>query len=249
MTPSQTLTPQPGKRGPALRPWVGDLVAAGGIEVVGGAALFTIFFYQGNPARIAGWLESAVPTDRLPWVAHLLSFATALVLLVGIPAIWWKLGRKRPLSEAGLGLGDARFGLTAVGLTALAVTPLLWVNAGSPTFQNTYPLVRAAGESVRVFLLWEAIYLLYYVAWEFFFRGFWLLGLEDRMGPAAALLLQTAVSTIAHFHRPEAETLAALVAGLGFGWLALRTRSIWYLVLLHWYIGAATDLFCIIRST
>ncbi len=235
-------------QGQSVKRWFADLAQAGGIEVLGGTALFVVFFYQANPRNLAGWIGPLLDAGRLPWAAHLASFLLGLVLLVAVPALWWRLGRRGSLDDVGFGLGDVRFGLAAAGLAALLVTPLLYVNAGDPAFQQTYPLVKEAGASTQAFLVWEAMYLLYYVAWEAFFRGFWLLGLEDRMGAMPALLLQTAVSTVAHLHRPEPETMAALAAGLGFGWLALRARSFWYLVLLHWYIGMATDLFCLVRS-
>ncbi len=228
--------------------WFADLDAKGAVEVLGGTVLFVVFWYQAGPGQMAHWATGMVPSTLAPWFAHLFSFLAGLVLLLVFPALWWRLGRHQDLSDLGLGLGNARFGLKAAAMAAVFITPLLYLNAGSAAFQGTYPLVRAAGDSVWAFLLWEGIYLVYYVAWEGFFRGFWLIGLSKRMGLASALLLQTAVSTVAHFHRPEPETLAALIAGLGFGWLALRSKSIWYVVLLHWYIGAATDFFCLLRA-
>ena len=53
------------------------------------------------------------------------------------------------------------------------------------------------------------------------------------------------LSTVMHIGKPEGETMAAIVAGLVFGLVAMRTRSVLYVILLHWYVGLMTDLFCI----
>jgi len=228
--------------------WLKDADASGAVEVLAGTLLFVVFYYQAAPAKMAAWLT---PTNRPglgPWLGQAGSFGAGLLLLVIVPVLWWTVGRRRSPTELGFRVGDWRFGLAAAVVGAFLLTPLLFVNAGNPAFQSTYPLVRAAGASVSAFIVWELIYLGYYIAWEGFFRGLLLIGLKDRMGLWPAMVLQTVLSTVAHFHRPEPETLAALVAGLGFGWLALRTRSIWYVVLLHWYVGAATDLFCLLRG-
>jgi len=87
------------------------------------------------------------------------------------------------------------------------------------------------------------IYALYYIAFEFFYRGFLLRVVETSWGPGPAIWVQTLASTLVHLGKPMPEVLAAIPAGLVFGALALRSRSILYPALLHLSIGVATDLF------
>jgi membrane protease YdiL (CAAX protease family) len=182
------------------------------------------------------------------WYAHGYQFLAAFGLLFVLPCLWIRLGTDESLADHGLRVGDWRFGLKLLGVAMLALAIPLYVNAGSPEFQAEYPLAGVAGRSARLFLLWELCYLVYYVAWEFFFRGFWQLGLSRHLGLVGALALQTAVSTVMHIGKPGAETTAAIAAGLVFGLVAVRTRSVLYVILLHWYVGLMTDLFCILRG-
>jgi hypothetical protein len=55
-------------------------------------------------------------------------------------------------------------------------------------------------------------------------------------------------STLLHIGKPWGETSSAIVAGICFGAIALRTRSMLYPLLLHWYVGIATDFFSILNQ-
>jgi membrane protease YdiL (CAAX protease family) len=88
---------------------------------------------------------------------------------------------------------------------------------------------------------WFAYAVLYYIAWEWCFRGWMLFGLLRRWPVALAVLLQTVPSALVHLGKPVGETLGAVPFGLALGWLALRTQSIWYGWLLHVLLGVLTD--------
>jgi len=215
--------------------------------VYGGLALLGLYLYQGNHLFFGRNFPDAASGPFGAWAAHGWQFGAAFLLMFLVPLAYARATGTRP-SELGLTPGDVRAGAGwwAVGALVLAVP--LWVNAGGADFQAEYPLAKIAGRSAGTFALWELSYLVYYVAWEFFFRGFWQLGLSRALGVAGAMALQTAVSTIMHIGKPEGETLSAIAAGVAFGLVALRTRSILYVVALHWYVGMATDFFCLVRS-
>jgi membrane protease YdiL (CAAX protease family) len=71
------------------------------------------------------------------------------------------------------------------------------------------------------------------------------LGLEARLGAGAANVLQAGIGTMAHLGKPPVELLAAFPASLLFGLIALRTRSIWYALAIHWAVGLALDWFLV----
>jgi membrane protease YdiL (CAAX protease family) len=219
------------------------------VAIWGGIVLLTIYLYQGHHAFFTRHFSGLGPQGALvEWFAHGYQFLAAFVLLLAVPCLWIRLGAKESLADHGLCVGDWRFGLKFLGLAMLVLAVPLYVNAGSPDFQAEYPLARMAGRSARLFLLWELCYLVYYVAWEFFFRGFWQIGLSRHLGVIGAMALQTAVSTVMHIGKPQGETVAAIAAGVVFGLVAVRTRSVLYVILLHWYVGLTTDLFCILRG-
>jgi membrane protease YdiL (CAAX protease family) len=219
------------------------------LSVIGGLFLLGIYIYQGQAGFFLRHLGPSLgETPFLAWWAFGYQFASALLLMGLIPALWIRLGLRQRLRDHGLRLGAVRFGLMAVLIGVAALALPLYLNAGSAAFQAEYPLVKLAGRSASLYLLWELTYLVYYIAWEFFFRGFWQLGLQGPLGAAGAMALQTAASTLMHIGKPQGETLAAIVAGPGFGLIALRTGSVLYPLLLHWLIGALTDLFCLLRA-
>jgi membrane protease YdiL (CAAX protease family) len=135
--------------------------------------------------------------------------------------------RENP-KEYGFQLGDWKAGL-ALTLGALAVIlPVLWfVVKGNPSMQDYYrPLLKP---SLPLYTFLDL------VGWEFLFRGWILFGYARKFGPDA-LWLQAVPFAIAHFGKPEIETLSTLFGGLAFGWVAWRTKSFLYPFLIHWAI-------------
>ena len=43
----------------------------------------------------------------------------------------------------------------------------------------------ACKTSLKLYLIYQGAYLFKWIAWEFFFRGFWQIGLSRRLGPMA----------------------------------------------------------------
>ena len=151
-------------------------------------------------------------------------------------------------ADQGVALGDWRFGFSAVALGILALTPILYFSSFDPAIQKEYPLTRLAGCGTDLFVLWQLCYLIYYFAWEYFFRGFNLFLLKEHWGVTAAILYQTVPSTVLHIGKPQSEMTAAILGGVLFGALAIRTRSMLYPLLLHWYVGACTDFFSLLNQ-
>jgi membrane protease YdiL (CAAX protease family) len=149
----------------------------------------------------------------------------ALYLVVPLAALL--LLREAP-SAYGLRLGEWRIGLgVAVGLSAL-VTPIVLLASGLPDFVAYYGVQDAGMPAV----LGRSIDVL---AAEFLFRGFLMFTLIRLAGPMG-VVLATFPFVFSHLGKPELETLSTFFGGLGFGWLAWRTRSVLYGGLLHAYV-------------
>jgi membrane protease YdiL (CAAX protease family) len=227
-----------------------DMDRATLVGTFGGILLCCVYLYPGNHAFFTRHLGHVAPTGPFAeWAAHCWQFGAAFLLLFLVPLLWARVGAGWRPADVGLSLGDWRLGLKLVVIGMVVMAGPLYLNGGQADFQAEYPLAKVASRTAGLFVLWELCYLVYYIAWEFFFRGFWQLGLSrGSLGVAGALALQTAVSTIMHIGKPAGETFSAIVGGLAFGLIALRTRSILYVLLLHWYLGIATDLFCALRA-
>lgn len=202
--------------------------------------LFPLWWYFARPAALPG------PGGELDELWRVLLSFGVFALLLGVLPLGELLRRRGEgagrLQAHGLGLGDVRFGLCAVLLGAPLCVLVAWSGAGMPDVRAEYPLCRLLATHAELRLpYWLAYAALYYVAWEWCFRGWMLFGLARRWPPALAVLLQTVPSALVHLGKPAGETLGAVPFGLALGWLALRTRSIWYGWLLHVLLGVLTD--------
>ncbi|NMB75701.1 MAG: CPBP family intramembrane metalloprotease [Myxococcales bacterium] len=168
-------------------------------------------------------------------------YGMCFLLLGVIPFVLMKTAFRRSSPESGAGLGDWKFGLPASLTAYFAFLPILVLVSYLPEFRSKYPLFSDAGQSGFHLLAYEASYAVYFIGWEYVFRGFLLFGLLRRLG-SFAVLLQMIPFAILHFGKPELETISAIVAGILLGFLALRARSFWYGWLLHSLVAITNDL-------
>ena len=222
-----------------------ELAGPGGREwflALGTLVLVVLWLYLGSPAFfVRTWGDALRDDPRLDWYRFLYYHVNALVLLGAVPLAVMRFGFGVGPASLGIRIGDARFGLRALALGVLLVTPIIYAGSFDPAFQREYPLTKLAGGSPGTWVLWELTYLLYYLGWEAYFRGTLLFGLRPCFGTPGALAFQTAISTLVHLGKPLGETLGAAPAGFLFGALALRTGSVLWPLLLHWYLGALMD--------
>jgi membrane protease YdiL (CAAX protease family) len=132
-----------------------------------------------------------------------------------------------PPSSYGMVVGDWRAGLLLLGAGAVVATPVVWFGARSAPFVAYY---RGDLQGLPFNTLLDL------AGWEFFFRGFLLFAYAGHFGPDA-IWLQAMPFALAHIGKPEMEALSTIFGGLLFGWMAYRTRSVLYPLLLHWFVG------------
>lgn len=156
---------------------------------------------------------------------HLQRFLLFFIIPAALIALIW---RASPL-EFGLRLGDWRWGLLAFALMSLGSAPALW------WFGRTDLQVQGYYSNP---LNWQAIseIVIEMFAWEFFLRGWLLFGYGRRFG-VNAIWMQMVPFALFHIGKPGAETLSTVFTGLLFGWIAWRSRSFLYPVLIHCFIS------------
>lgn len=206
--------------------------------------IILVYIYHGMDETFARYFSHLSNLYYFDIYRYVYQFLATLILFFLFPLVIIKLVFKGKLKNYGLTLGDKRFGLRFIIITIpLIVTPIMILGAYMPQIRAVYPLSKLVQDKASVFLLYEFSYvLLYYVGWEFFFRGYILFGLREKFGDTYAILLQVIPSAILHFNKPEPEFLGSIILGLVLGYLALRTRSILYPLIIHSYIGVSTDL-------
>jgi len=185
-----------------------------------------------------GWTPLTLPP--LPPTAH---FALSALLLAVLPVLLARALCGIGPRDLGLGLGRVRDGIAWLGVGVPLALVAARVAADSAAVRAVYPLDPGLSGELGAMVPHALRQFLYFGAWEVLFRGVLLFGLRASVGGAAANAIQTALSVVAHFGRPLDETLAAIPAGLVFGWVDLRVGSIWYIAVVHWVVGAGLDWF------
>ena len=170
----------------------------------------------------------------------------ALFFCLGI--VFTKFVLRKSLKDYGLGLGQKYLSLILV-LIAIPISLLCGLTSVSDEQMSaTYPLVDlnvyGAGNWV---IGYYVSYFLYYVGWEYLFRGLLLNASKGKMGVFGAILFTTLISALIHtsigaFGKPMIETLSAIPAGIIFGYIAYKTKSIYPTLIIHFLIGLFTDL-------
>lgn len=209
--------------------------------------LLCLYYYHGFSFTQSAGIPSSVKSGDL--YQRFGQFGLFFALLGLLPFIYLLIVDRNKLREYGLGAGDWRLGLKLLLLIPFVIVPLMWMAAKMPDVRAEYPLAKVLFQRPELFWQYELIYILfYYVAWEFYFRGFMLFGLARSLGPGVAILIQTLASCLIHLGKPEGESIGAIIAGVLFGFIAWRTQSFWYGFLMHIAIGFFTDFFILEQS-
>lgn len=165
-----------------------------------------------------------------------------------IPVIILLLLKKNPLLYGFVSSAKGKITdrLKTVMALYLAVLPfVIWVSY-SPSFKKTYPFCQQIKDDLLLFIIFEFFYFLQFIGLEYFFRGYVLYSLEERFGKFAIFLMCVPYCMI-HFHKPMPEALAAIGAGVILGYVALKTRSIWSGVAIHYLVAVSMDISAIFQ--
>lgn len=251
-------------RGIDARPWVAYLVAAVVLtfqEYFGDRATLTTLQTRGfvidwgggprGPAthhlHVLKPLTWAVSQryDELAGLTYW-SFTRSFGYFV-VPAIVLLFWRRERFRDYGLRvrgfLSHAWIYALFFGIVLVAVV----VVSQTGEFANYYPFYRLANRSWKDFLLWEVLYAMQFFTLEFFFRGFLISAGREAMGSSVVVAMVVPYCMI-HFGKPWAEALAAILAGVVLGTLALKTRSIWSGFLIHVTVAISMDLAALLQT-
>jgi len=247
MDPGNLPTPQqlqrPGLRGALGRLFSGIPVPAA-VACCVSSALLIVSHHQGDTDFFRTHFNegrSALTADLYPYLYWQLA---SFVLFLPLPVLAAALTPGVRVRETGIGPGDWRFGLVASGVLLAAFLPIVFLASRVPQFAERYPMCGATRSSLGALVAYELCFALYFIAWEYLFRGYLLFSLEKVMGKLAAFATMMPFA-IVHYGKPQLEVFGAIVAGVALGLLALRTRSFWYGALLHLGSALAMDVFAI----
>ncbi len=170
-------------------------------------------------------------------------FLSCLVLFGVVPAVLGLVVFRKPMGQWGVTLGRRRRTAMWVAVSLPAFIAMGALSATMPELRRVYPINPLASMSMAAFAAHAATYLLFYLGWEFFFRGFLLFGLEKELGAANAVLIQATMSAMLHIGDPAGEAFGGFAGGILWGVAALRTRSLLPGLVGHAALGLSLDWF------
>jgi len=161
------------------------------------------------------------------------------LLLVAIPTVYLKLAGRR-LKDYGFTGGDVLQGLKYTVVIFMLATPFMLVGSTIESFRAYYPLWKPAYANINNFILYELAVGVMLFSTEFFYRGFLLFTLnkETKYGN----LIQAFIYALAHIGKPFLEVPYSFFAGLVFGSVDARCKSILPSFLMHFLGNVAFDL-------
>ncbi len=156
---------------------------------------------------------------------------------------------KQSFKELGLNFKNKKFNTTVI-LLALVIAPLMSLTTiGDEDMMALYPLSGAlVFSSAKYFIIYYLSLAAYYFGWEYMFRGYGFQRMQERYGPALAIVFSTMISALVHssiagFGKPISETFSALFGGFILGYIAYKSKSIFPTFVIHFLLGISCDLY------
>jgi membrane protease YdiL (CAAX protease family) len=166
-------------------------------------------------------------------------FWNVLCFLI-IPMLTIKLVLKQSLKNYGWQVGRIKQHWLGYVLLASPIMFFAFLVSFREDFASHYPFYDLAHKSWLDLILWECIYILQFIAVEFFFRGFLVNGLRIPFGSLSVAIMCLPYLML-HFPKLWLESFGAISFGFFLGILALRSKSIWGGVGVHVAIALMMD--------
>ena len=212
-----------------------------------------LYCYTGSFSAYKQFFAGSADIDYWAFIYH---NAVPIILFFVFGILLIKFVLKGRLRDFGLGAGSWKLGLIICAIGTPIVLGLGFATAATDaSMVATYPLTKYIYFApFWMSLVYYLSLICYYIGWEFLFRGLGQFAMERKTGALTAILASMLVSTLIHtsiagFGKPLLETASAIVGGLIFGYVAYKTRSIWYSVYLHFAMGFCLDMAIIILNS
>ncbi len=186
------------------------------------AAIIFLWINLSNP--IADFFEHSL---KLIILQLIFPIATLILLNAGI-------------YDYGLNLKNSKLIEYYTIIFVLISLPLMIWSSRLVEFRNYYPVWSLASESVSSFILFEITVGLSLLSTEFFYRGF-LLRPFEKFG-VLSIIPQLIPYVLVHIGKPTLEVYVSIFAGLAFGYMAYKTKSIIPSFLSHWIVSVLFDI-------
>ena len=208
------------------------------------AVILILQYYIASRGFIRSVLQTMVPPAQIEIYESLIWCSMIFFLYFLIPFIIVKFVFKEKVSDYGLSLHGLKDHWMPYLTLFIIVLPAVVIAAGTPAFKTYYPFYGYVSKSIIALAIWELFYGIQFFGVEFFFRGFILFGLKDKLGFYSIFIMIVPYCMI-HFGKPMGEAFGAILAGIILGYFALKSKSIFGGVGVHWLVAMTMDILAI----
>lgn len=200
--------------------------------------------------------------DLDPWQTHLELSRTMYYPLL-MEYMWWtlcliiaymlipilviKFVYKESLRDYGLAIGKTKEYSKWFALLCIIMFCIVALLSLRKDFRIYYPYYNLISRSWADLLAWELIYFTQFVALEFFFRGFLLKSCKTSFG-SNAIFIMCLPYVMLHLSKPWLEPFVSFLMGFFLGMLAIRSRSIWGGVIVHYVLALGMDVLTLLSK-
>ncbi len=126
------------------------------------------------------------------------------------------------------------------GIAALII-PINFIMAKKPKNLQIYPQIRAKIWNLNLLIMNTLSWALYLLAYEFTFRGILLWTCARTLSIWPAIMVNTAMYTLAHLPKGAKETLGAIPFGIVLCCITFSTGTIWVAFFVHVVLALSND--------
>lgn len=207
------------------------------------AILFPVHHYIGSIENFRRLLARGGADERTQQIGGvLLQRGVGCLILGGVSAL---------VAAFSLDEGPAAYGVTldqlgpSLLISLVLIPPLFLLGLVMKRYPATlkgYPEMRIPVWTPGLLALNGLSWLVYLTGYEFMFRGFLLLRLNDHFGAWPAILVTTAIYGYSHLPKRAIEGFSTPVLGIMFGVTTLYTGSLVSALIVHVFIAFVTEI-------
>ena len=202
------------------------------LTIIGILAIYGVF---NSPIIFKTCFGKAYKATDLTSIGFMIFLSGVCFLL--IPILINKIIYQEKLKNIGLALPNNMSRAVILTIFTMAVLiPAILLLARQPSVIKYYTL--DSQNKMYLIILQLVLMPLYYFFEEFFFRGFLLINLWNKV-KWHSFWITDILFTLAHLNKPILEFLFAIPIGIIFAFLALNTRSIYPSIITHYFMGIA----------
>ncbi|MDD3733126.1 MAG: hypothetical protein PHU88_12200 [candidate division Zixibacteria bacterium] len=173
------------------------------------------------------------------------AFWISIFLFFIFPWVVIRFLLKEKLASFGLSLGNRKRGIIYSVIFVAVFVLINYFIIKTPSLRNQLQISPDIVRSFWVFLWFQLfVSLSSHFSMEFFFRGFVQFGLEEKIGKWV-ILAQAAVQTLLYSNSPWIIILLVGLSSLGAGYIAMKSRSVYYSFVAMWLISLSLDIMII----